>query len=306
MIEDFRIPLGSWIEDGVDALTEALSGFFDVLTILIDAVHGVTTFLFSAPPAPVMIAVLVGIGLLLRGRRFALGSLAGFVLVLGLDQWEAAMDTFSLVLVAAVFAVAIAVPVGIGCARSDTASATVRPVLDFLQTMPPFVYLIPALMLFGLGDVPGVVATVLFAVAPGVRLTELGIRNVDPEIVEAGHAFGSTPGRILRQIQLPLAMPSIMAGVNQVIMLSLSMVVIASMVGAVGLGRPVLQSLSQVDLALGVEAGLSVVIIAIYLDRITASFNQGRGYLGTLLGMFRARRAAAEVVTAEERPTATV
>ncbi len=306
MIEDFRIPLGSWIEDGVDALTETLSGFFDVLTILIDAVHGVTTFLFSAPPAPVMIAVLVGIGLLLRGWRFALGSLAGFVLVLGLDQWAAAMDTFSLVLVAAVFAVAIAVPVGIGCARSDTASATVRPVLDFLQTMPPFVYLIPALMLFGLGDVPGVVATVLFAVAPGVRLTELGIRNVDPEIVEAGHAFGSTPGRILRQVQLPLAMPSIMAGVNQVIMLSLSMVVIASMVGAVGLGRPVLQSLSQVDLALGVEAGLSVVIIAIYLDRITASFNQGRGYLGTLLGMFRARRAAAEVVTAEERPTATV
>ena len=306
MIEDFRIPLGSWIEDGVDALTETLSGFFDVLTILIDAVHGVTTFLFSAPPAPVMIAVLVGIGLVLRGWRFALGCLAGFVLVLGLDQWEAAMDTFSLVLVAAVFAVAIAVPVGIGCARSDTASAIVRPVLDFLQTMPPFVYLIPALMLFGLGDVPGVVATVLFAVAPGVRLTELGIRNVDPEIVEAGHAFGSTPGRILRQIQLPLAMPSIMAGINQVIMLSLSMVVIASMVGAVGLGRPVLQSLSQVDLALGVEAGLSVVIIAIYLDRITASFNQGRGYLRPLLGMFRARRSAAEVVTAEGRPTATV
>jgi ABC-type proline/glycine betaine transport system permease subunit len=149
-------------------------------------------------------------------------------------------------------------------------------VLDFLQTMPAFVYLIPAMLIFGVGPVPGMVATIVFALAPGVRLTELGIRGVDPEIVEAGHAFGASPGRILRQIQLPLALPSIMAGVNQVIMLSLSMVVIAGMVGAGGLGGQVVQSLSRIDIGLGVEAGLSVVILAMILDRVTSGFSTPR------------------------------
>jgi ABC-type proline/glycine betaine transport system permease subunit len=142
--------------------------------------------------------------------------------------------------------------------------------------MPAFVYLIPAMLIFGVGPVPGMVATIVFALAPGVRLTELGIRGVDPEIVEAGHAFGASPGRILRQIQLPLALPSIMAGVNQVIMLSLSMVVIAGMVGAGGLGGQVVQSLSRIDIGLGVEAGLSVVILAMILDRVTSGFSTPR------------------------------
>ncbi|MGO3886992.1 MAG: ABC transporter permease, partial [Mycetocola sp.] len=149
----------------------------------------------------------------------------------------------------------------------------IKPSLDFLQTMPAFVYLIPALILFRVGVVPGIVATIIFAMAPGVRLTELGIRGVDKEVVEAGQAFGATPGRILRQIQLPLAMPSIMAGVNQVIMLSLSMVVIAGMVGAGGLGGQVVAALNRIDVGLGFEAGLSVVIIAIFLDRLSASLN---------------------------------
>jgi len=175
-----------------------------------------------------------------------------------------------------VIAILISVPLGILAARSRTASTIMRPVLDFLQTMPPFVYLIPALLLFGIGDVPGIVATVLFAVAPGVRLTELGIRGVDQEVVEAAYAFGSTPGRVLRQVQLPLAMPSILAGVNQVIMLSLSMVVIASMVGAGGLGNPVLTAIGRIDIGLGFEGGISVVILAIYLDRLTASFGGKR------------------------------
>ncbi|OJX81691.1 MAG: glycine/betaine ABC transporter permease, partial [Leifsonia sp. 71-9] len=151
-----------------------------------------------------------------------------------------------------------------------------RPVLDFMQTMPAFVYLIPALILFRVGVVPGMVATIVFAMAPGVRLTELGIRGVDKELVEAGRAFGSPPRRILRQIQLPLAMPSILAGVNQVIMLSLSMVVIAGMVGAGGLGRDIVQALSRVDVGLGFEAGVSVVILAIILDRLTASVGRAR------------------------------
>ena len=152
-------------------------------------------------------------------------------------------------------------------------SRVVRPVLDFLQTMPAFVYLIPAIIFFGVGAVPGMIATIVFAVAPGVRLTELGIRGVDAEIVEAGEAFGATPGRILRQIQIPLALPSIMAGINQVIMLSLSMVVIAGMVGAAGLGGEIVRAIGRINVGLGFEAGIAVVILAMILDRITSALN---------------------------------
>jgi ABC-type proline/glycine betaine transport system permease subunit len=200
----------------------------------------------------------------------------GLLVIVAVDQWDNAMDTLALTLVAAFIAVLISIPLGIWAARSSAVSAIVRPILDFLQTMPAFVYLIPALILFRVGVVPGIVATIAFALAPGVRLTELGIRGVDAEVVEAGHAFGATPRRILRQIQLPLALPSIMAGVNQVIMLALSMVVIASMVGAPGLGRDIIQSLNRIDVGLGFEAGLSVVILAILLDRLTSTLGSGR------------------------------
>ena len=212
----------------------------------------------------------------LRGWIFGAGTVVGLLVIASVDQWSNAMDTLALVLVSAAIAIAISVPLGILAARSKTASAIIRPVLDFMQTMPAFVYLIPALILFRVGVVPGMVATIVFAMAPGVRLTELGIRGVDKELVEAGRAFGSPPRRILRQIQLPLAMPSILAGVNQVIMLSLSMVVIAGMVGAGGLGRDIVQALSRVDVGLGFEAGVSVVILAIILDRLTASVGRAR------------------------------
>ncbi|HML50968.1 MAG TPA: ABC transporter permease subunit [Propionicimonas sp.] len=206
------------------------------------------------------------------------------------------MDTLALVLVAAFFAVIISIPLGILAARSRLASAIIRPILDFLQTMPAFVYLVPALLLFRVGVAPGIVATIIFAMAPGVRLTELGIRSVDAEVVEAGEAFGATPRRILRQIQLPLAMPSIMAGINQVIMLSLSMVVIAGLVGAGGLGGDVIASLSQLDTSLGVEAGLAVVVLAILLDRFTNAFGQRRGLYATL----KERRSAAREAAGED------
>lgn len=225
----------------------------------------------GAPPFWLVIIVFAALAWWLRSWRFALFTAVGFYLIRALDQWLTAMDTLALVIMAATVSVVLAIPLGIWAARSETVSHVVRPVLDFMQTMPAMVYLIPSLAAFGIGAVPGMVATVVFAMPPGVRLTELAIRQVDPEVVEAGRAFGSPPGRILRQIQLPLALPTIMAGVNQVIMLALSMVVLASMVGAGGLGSEVLSALGRVDVARGVEAGLAVVILAIYLDRLLSS-----------------------------------
>ena len=271
-MNDFRIPLGSWVKVGVDWIIENLAGVFDFFRAFILALYDSFDFIFASPPFYVMIVVFAVLAYFASGWKFALGSILGFVVILSLDQWTNAMNTLSLVVVSSLIAVIVSIPLGILAARSNRFSQLIRPVLDFMQTMPAFVYLVPAIMLFRVGVVPGIVAAIVFAMAPGVRLTELGIRNVDSEVVEAGLAFGAPPGRILRQIQLPLAMPNIMAGVNQVIMLSLSMVVIAAMVGAGGLGEPVVASLARIDVALGAEAGLSVVILAIYLDRLSSGF----------------------------------
>lgn len=267
-----RIPLGQWVSDLIDWVIDTFGGFFDVIATIFGGLYTGVAWLFLTPPFWVIIIAITAIAWLAKGYKLAIGTVIGLLLIGAVGQWTHAMQTIALTLVAVVIAVVVAIPVGIWAARSQTVSAIVRPILDFLQTMPAFVYLIPAIFLFGVGVVPGIVATILFAIAPGVRLTELGIRGVDKEVVEAGNAFGATPGRILRQIQLPLARPSIMAGVNQVIMLSLSMAVIASMVGAPGLGKDIIQALSRVDIALGFEAGLAVVIIAMILDRITGAF----------------------------------
>lgn len=299
MNDFFRLPLGQWVEDGIDYITATFGIFFDVIKFMIASVADGMNFLFTSPPFWVMLIIFAAIAFVARGWLFSVGTTVGFLLILSLDQWDNAMDTLALVLVAAAIAVLISVPLGILAAKYQTVSTIVKPVLDFLQTMPAFVYLIPALILFRIGDVPGIVATVLFALAPGVRLTELGIRGVDKEVVEAGQAFGSSPSRILRQIQLPLALPSIMAGINQVIMLSLSMVVIASMVGAGGLGKPVIQSLSRADVSLGFEAGLSVVLLAIFLDRLTASFGTGKGYFRFIIESFNFRGRSAETNAAD-------
>ncbi|MFC9985203.1 ABC transporter permease [Microbacterium keratanolyticum] len=276
MIDGFRIPLGDWAKAFIGWVTDTLGLFFDVIATIFTGFYDGVAWVLTTPPFWVIILVIVALSFWAKGWKLALGAAIGLVVIVGVDQWEKAMQTLALTLVAAFIAILIAIPVGIWASRSARVSAVVRPVLDFLQTMPAFVYLIPAIFLFSVGVVPGIVATILFAVAPGVRLTELGIRGVDAEVVEAGHAFGATPGRILRQIQLPLAMPSIMAGVNQVIMLSLSMVVIASMVGAPGLGKDIIQALSRIDIGLGFEAGLSVVIIAMILDRVTGGFGRAR------------------------------
>ncbi|MCX7522803.1 proline/glycine betaine ABC transporter permease [Microbacterium sp. STN6] len=272
----FRLPLGNWVEDFVDFVTTALKGLFDVIRAIFGGFYEGVDWVFAAPPFWVLMIVIVALSLWARGWLFGIGAAIGLVLIYGVNQWDNAMHTIALTLVATIISVLISIPVGIWMSRSPGASATIRPILDFLQTMPAFVYLIPAIILFSVGAVPGIVATILFAIAPGVRLTELGIRGVDKEVVEAGHAFGASPGRILRQIQLPLARPTIMAGINQVIMLSLSMVVIAGMVGSPGLGKPIVASFQTIDVGLGFEAGLSVVIVAILLDRLTSTLGAGR------------------------------
>ena len=267
MTDTFRIPLGDAVEAAVTWVIATFGWLFDAASVAFGTIYDWLDASLSSPPFWAVMVVVAAFAYWSKGLWLAVGSAIGLLVIVSVGQWTNAMDSLALVV-----AIAISVTLGVWAARSDRVSAVLRPVLDFLQTMPAFVYLIPAMLIFGVGPVPGMVATVVFAMAPGVRLTELGIRGVDGEIIEAGHAFGATPGRILRQIQLPLALPSIMAGINQVIMLSLSMVVISGMVGAGGLGGQVVQSLSRIDIGLGVEAGLSVVILAMILDRVTAGF----------------------------------
>lgn len=223
------------------------------------------------PMSLLMILLLSLLALVVAGGRMGLFAILTLTLVASVGQWDNAMDTLGLVLVASAIAVVIAIPIGVLAAYNDTVSKIVKPVLDLMQTLPAFVYLIPAIFFFSIGAVPGVVATIVFAMPPGVRLTELGIRQIDKELVEAGEAFGASSRKILTGIQLPLALPTIMAGVNQVIMLGLSMVVIAGMVGAGGLGSDVYQGITRNDGALGFEAGIAVVILAIFLDRLTVA-----------------------------------
>ncbi len=298
-MDGFRIPVGSWVDAGVDWVRDNLSGVLDVIAVTVRVLVGGLTDVLVGAPIVVVIVVAALLAWLVRSWKLAIGTVVGFALILAMGQWVTALQTLALVLVATVVAVAISVPLGIWSARNATVRAILKPVLDFMQTMPAFVYLIPAITFFSIGVVPGVVSTVIFALPPGVRLTELGIRGVDSETVEAGHAFGATPGQILRGIQLPLAMPTIMAGVNQVIMLALSMAVVAGIVGADGLGKEVVQSISTVNLPKGVEAGLSVVILAVYLDRLTAALGNradSRASLLAVLGRRRAQRAAAPAV----------
>ncbi|GAB2450610.1 proline/glycine betaine ABC transporter permease [Nocardioides hungaricus] len=282
-----RIRVGDRIQDFFDWLTTHFGWFFDSVTNLGNSVIDDLIRLLQAPD-PVVTAVIFSlIGLLVRGWRFALLALLGLLFVISMEQWNTAMQTLALVLVATVVAVAIAVPLGVLAARSQHASAVLQPIMDLMQTMPAMVWLVPVVTMFSIGVVPGVVATIIFALPPGVRLTELGIRNVDTEVVEAANAFGATSRQTLLGVQLPLAMPTIMAGINQVIMLALSMAVIAGLVGAEGLGGQVTQAIATLDLGLGFEAGLSVVILAIYLDRVTASLGQRRG---SGFGFLRRRR----------------
>lgn len=264
-----RIYVGNGFSTVINWLLAHVSGLFNAIaTVTLHLVTWVTGAL--SLPIWAMIAIFTIWAFLASGPGLAIFTVLAFLLIDSMRLWTQTMQTLSVVLVAALIATLIGVPLGVWAARRPLVGKIARPVLDFMQTLPVFVYLIPAVFFFGIGVVPGVVATMIFAIPPAVRLTELGIRQVDRETVEAAEAFGSTPSQILRQVQLPLALPSIMAGINQVIMLALSMVVVAGLVGAAGLGTTVVQSVTQLNVAAGFEGGIAVVILAIYLDRLTA------------------------------------
>ncbi|MEU4955651.1 ABC transporter permease/substrate binding protein [Streptomyces lavendulae] len=275
-----RLHLGAWADSTVDFLQRHLSWLFDAISTVVTGLYDGIDAVLSAP-APLLFAGILAVAAWwLRGLLAGLLAFAGFALVDSVALWDEAMSTLSLVLVATLVTLVFALPLGVWASRSDRVSATLRPVLDFMQTMPAMVYLIPGIIFFGVGVVPGIIATIIFSLPPGVRMTELGIRQVDAELVEAAEAFGTTPRDTLVRVQLPLALPTIMAGVNQVIMLGLSMVVIAGMVGGGGLGGAVYRAIGNVDIGLGFEAGVSIVILAMYLDRMTGALGRQVSPLG--------------------------
>ena len=268
------VDIGDAFESGLEWLTTHFAPFFDSVSAVVRAVVDVLEAALQAPPAWAMIAGFTVLAWRTAGRGVAAFTAGGMSLIAyGMDLWPATMETLALVLASTVLALAVGLPLGIAGAKRDWADRLLRPLLDFMQTMPAFVYLIPAVLLFRLGAVPGVLATVVFAMPPVVRLTNLGIRQVPREVVEAAQAFGSTAWQQLWKVELPVARPTILAGVNQTIMLALSMVVIAALIGAGGLGQQVLKGVTQLQIGLGFESGLAVVILAIVLDRIT----QGAG-----------------------------
>ncbi|MER2508312.1 MAG: choline ABC transporter permease subunit [Amaricoccus sp.] len=264
-----KIPIGKWAKAAVDWLTDNGAWFFDGLA---DAINWLISWILWALQAPhplIVVAVLAGIAWLLQ-RSLATVALVviGFLFILNQGYWQETTETLTLVLCSVLVCMGFGVPIGIAAAHRPKLYSALRPVLDMMQTLPTFVYLIPAIVFFGIGMVPGLIATTIFVIPSPIRLTYLGVITTPRELKEAGLAFGATPWQLLRKIELPYAYPQIMAGLTQTIMLSLSMVVIAALVGADGLGVPVVRALNTVNTALGFEAGLVIVVVAIVLDRV--------------------------------------
>ncbi len=272
----YQLPIAEGVNIGVDWLIINLAVVFDGIKIVTRTVlNAIEDFLLWLPWWSVL-TLLVLVAWRLAGTRVAIFTAAAMYFIGTLGLWDLCMATLALIATAVLISVALGIPTGIICARSDRIDNIVRPILDVMQTMPAFVYLIPALMFFGIGTVPGVMATVIFALPPAVRLTNLGIRQVPKDLVEAAHTFGSTSFQLLFKVQLPLSLPSIMAGINQTIMLSLSMVVLAAMIAAGGLGREVFMALGQVDIGRGFAAGTAIVLVAMILDRVTQSLSKSK------------------------------
>ncbi|MYL34321.1 ABC transporter permease subunit [Pontibacillus yanchengensis] len=271
----FYFPLEEWTNSFVNNwLLPVMGGFFNALSGGLSSFINAFTNVLTAVPPEVIALILVALSWRIVGKGVALFTLLGCIYLGSVNLWDAAMQTITVVFVSTLISIVIGVPLGILSALNGVVNKITRPVLDFMQTLPSFVYLIPAILLFGLGGVPAVIATFVFATPPAVRMTSLGIQQVPGDVVEASRAFGSTSSQLLYKVQLPMAVPTIMAGINQTIMLALSMAVIASMIGAPGLGSTVLEGISNVNVGLGLTGGLGIVVLAIILDRITQGLGQ--------------------------------
>jgi len=277
-LTEHKIPIGQWAKAFVDWLTANAAWLFDAIAIALEHMIDAILWLLQTPHP----FVIVGLAVLLawvvrRNATFPVFVLLALLLVINQGYWEETTETLALVLSAAVVCMVVGVPIGVAAAHRPWLYEALRPILDLMQTIPTFVYLIPALILFGLGMVPGLIATVIFAIPAPIRLTQLGISSTPRALIEAGEAFGATKRQLLWKVELPYALPNIMAGLTQTIMLSLSMVVIAALVGADGLGVPTLRALNQVNIARGFEVGVAIVLIAIVLDRFFRKEPAGRG-----------------------------
>jgi glycine betaine/proline transport system permease protein len=275
-IFDGSLPLEAWINQGLGWVVEHCRPFFQAVRAPIDATLAGVGDLLLAAPSLMVIAIVGLLAWQFTSRTLAIGTVLALLVLAMLGVWPEAMLTLSLVLTSLVFCLAIGLPLGIFLASSDRAQKLLRPLLDAMQTTPAFVYLVPVVMLFGIGNAPGVIVTIIFALPPLVRLTNLGVRQVRPDLIEAARAYGASPWQLLTRVQLPLAMPSIMAGINQSLMLSLSMVVIASMIAVGGLGQMVLRGIGRLDMGLATVGGLGIVLLAITLDRLTQAMGQPR------------------------------
>jgi glycine betaine/proline transport system permease protein len=268
-LTNHKIPVGIWIETLVDFIKDNSLGFFDNVSDGIGSViDGFTALLQAIPAIPLVLIVGVGVLALRRSWRLALFVVVALLFIMNQGYWDETMETLSLVIFSAFTCMVIGVPIGIMAAHRAWLYNVLRPLLDLMQTLPTFVYLIPTLVLFGLGSVPGLISTIIFALPAPIRLTQLGISSVPKPLLEAGEAFGANRMQLLWKIELPYALPTIMAGLTQCIMLCLSMVVIAALVGAGGLGVPVVRALNEVRVDMGFESGFAIVIVAIILDRV--------------------------------------
>lgn len=264
-----RLPFAQWIDSGVDWLVVTFGSFFDGISDILKSIVEGSVDAMNFVPSILLAVIFALIALVVSTKRIAVFSLIGLLFIDYLGYWYPMLQMLALVLTSVFIALVIGIPVGVWGSQQATVRKIINPILDLMQTMPAFVYLLPAIFFFNIGVVPGVVASVIFSMPPTIRLTMLGIEQVPKDLIEATEAFGSTTWQRLSKVQIPLAKPTIMAGVNQSIMLSLSMVVIASMVGAPGLGQKVYQAVTQLKTGVGFETGLSIVIVAIILDRIT-------------------------------------
>jgi glycine betaine/proline transport system permease protein len=268
-LTSYKIPVGRWAKAGVDWLQAHGGTVFDAISVALRAVIDAILYVLQAPNPLIIIAVIVAVAYLLRRSLvFAVLIAAGLLFIVNQGYWEPTTETLALVVSSALICMAVGVPVGIAAAHRPKLYAVLRPILDLMQTLPSFVYLIPAIVFFGIGMVPGLIATAIFVVPAPIRLTHLGISTTPRHLIEAADAFGATRRQLLWKVELPFAMPQIMVGLTQTIMLSLSMVVIAALVGADGLGVPVVRALNSVNIGMGFEAGLVIVLVAIILDRL--------------------------------------